>query len=76
MTGQSVAEHLELALKHAEDEETVFHLRQALQLLKASDGEEVLYRRDFPSTTRQPSVLDDSGRAAEPRPEDGPSPGQ
>lgn len=42
MTGQSVAEHLELALKHAEDEETVFHLRQALQLLKASDGEEVL----------------------------------
>lgn len=41
MTGQSVAEHLELALAHAEDEEAAFHLRQALQLLEATEGNDV-----------------------------------
>ena len=35
MTGESLADHLELALEHADNEETIFHLRQALQLLEA-----------------------------------------
>ena len=39
MPGQTVANHLELALEHAEDEEAVFHLRQALQLLEATEEE-------------------------------------
>lgn len=33
MSDRSFAKHLEVALEHAEDEETTVHLRQALQLL-------------------------------------------
>ena len=39
MTEHSLSDHLELALEYAENEEAIFHLRQALQLLEVKGNE-------------------------------------